>query len=74
MSDQHAEAQRQHTDRETIAEIIEMLQSLDNTRPRQMSPLFYQHWFEQLNMSIRDLLRILGHDINASEPCGNPGQ
>jgi hypothetical protein len=74
MSDQHAEAQWQHTDGETIAEIIEMLQSLDNTRPNQMSPLFYQQWFEQLNMSIRDLLRIIGHDVDASEPGGNPGQ
>jgi hypothetical protein len=68
MSDQHADAQRQETDEETIAEIIELLKDLDNTSPNQMSPLFYQHWFEQLNISIRDLLRILGHDLDASEP------
>lgn len=42
-----------------ILEIVEMLKALDDTRPDQMTPLFYQHWFEQLNMSVRDLLRIL---------------
>lgn len=64
MSDMHAHGRRQESDEATIAEIIEMLNSLDNTSPNQMSPLFYQHWFEQLNMSIRDLLRILGHDLD----------
>ena len=49
-------------DEDTVLEILEMLKALDSTRPDQMTQLFYQHWFEQLNMSIRDLLRILGHE------------
>jgi hypothetical protein len=52
-------------DEETISEALQMLKVLDNTPPGQMSPLFYQHWFEQLNMVTRDLLRILGHDPDA---------
>lgn len=49
-------------DEDTVLEILEMLRALDATRPDRMTPLFYQHWFEQLNMSIRDLLRILGRE------------
>jgi hypothetical protein len=52
---------------EVIAEALQMLKELDNTPPSQMSPLFYQHWFEQLNMTTRDLLRVLGHDPDVSE-------
>jgi hypothetical protein len=65
MSDQR-DPEWQETDEEVIAQIIEMLKILDNTSPNHMSPLFYQHWFEQLNVSIRDLLRILGHDLDGS--------
>jgi hypothetical protein len=52
-------------DEEIIAEALQMLKELDNTPPSEMSPLFYQHWFEQLNVVTRDLLRILGHDPDA---------
>lgn len=52
-------------DEEIVSEALQMLKVLDNTPPSQMSPLFYQHWFEQLNMVTRDLLRILGHDPDA---------
>lgn len=52
-------------DAEIIAQTLQMLKELDNTPLTEMSPLFYQHWFEQLNMATRDLLRILGHDPDA---------
>jgi streptomycin 6-kinase len=52
-------------DTEIIAQALQMLKELDNTPLTEMTPLFYQHWFEQLNMATRDLLRILGHDPGA---------
>lgn len=52
-------------DAEIIAQALQMLKELDHTPLTEMSPLFYQHWFEQLNMTTRDLLRILGHDPGA---------
>jgi hypothetical protein len=48
--------------REVIAEVLALLAELDNTPLTQMTPLFYQHGFEELRMTTGDLLRILGHD------------
>jgi hypothetical protein len=53
------------SDEEVIREALRMLHELDDTPAQQMTALFYQHWFEQLSMTTRDLLRILGHDPNA---------
>jgi hypothetical protein len=44
---------------------LQMLHELDDTPPQQMTALFYQHWFGQLSMTARDLLRVLGHDPDA---------
>ena len=45
-----------------ILETVEMIQELDDTGLHEMTPLFYQHGYEQLRMSLRDLLTVLGHD------------
>lgn len=52
-------------DEAVIREALQMLHELDDTPPQQMTALFYQHWFEQLSMTTRDLLRVLGHDPDA---------
>jgi hypothetical protein len=53
------------SDEAVIQEALQMLHELDDTPPQQMTALFYQHWFEQLSMTTRDLLRVLGHDPDA---------
>jgi hypothetical protein len=53
------------SDEDVIHEALQMLHELDDTPPQQMTALFYQHWFEQLSMTTRDLLRVLGHDPDA---------
>jgi hypothetical protein len=52
-------------DQELIQEAVRMLRELDDTPLRQMTPLFYQHGFEELRLLTRDLLRILGSDAQA---------
>ena len=49
-------------DEALIAEALQMLRQLDDTPLDQMNTLFYQHWFEELNLTIRALLRMLGRD------------
>lgn len=39
-----------------------MLRDLDSTPLHQMTPLFYQHGYEELRMMVGDLLRILKSD------------
>jgi hypothetical protein len=51
--------------RDVIADALALLAELDNTPLNQMTPLFYQHGFEELRMITADLLRILGHDPDA---------
>lgn len=53
------------SDEEVIRGALHMLHELDDTPPQQMTVLFYQHWFEQLSMTTRDLLRVLGRDPDA---------
>jgi hypothetical protein len=53
------------SDEAVISEALHMLHELDDTPPQQMTALFYQHGFEQLSMTTRDLLRVLGHDPDA---------
>ncbi len=48
-----------------IVETVEMIHELDDTGLDEMTPLFYQHGYEQLRISHRDLLTILGHDPEA---------
>ena len=45
-----------------ILETVEMIHELDDTGLHEMTPFFYQHGYEQVRMSLRDLLTILGHD------------
>ena len=52
-------------DQELIQEAVRMLRELDDTPLHQMTPLFYQHGFEELRLLTRDLLRILGSDAQA---------
>lgn len=51
--------------RDVIAEALALLAELDNTPLTQMTPLFYQHGFEELRVVTGDLLRVLGHDPDA---------
>lgn len=46
--------------RDVIAEALALLAELDNTPLTQMTPLFYQHSFEELRIVTGDLLRVLG--------------
>lgn len=48
-----------------ILETVEMIHELDGTVLHEMTPLFYQHGYEQVTMSLREMLRILGHDPDA---------
>jgi hypothetical protein len=55
------------SDDEVIAEALQLLADFDNTPLPHMTPLFYQHGYEELRMITRDLLRILGHDPDAQK-------
>ncbi|WP_423185107.1 hypothetical protein [Arthrobacter sp. NyZ413] len=48
-----------------ILEAVEMIHELDDTRLEEMTPIFYQHGYEQAMMSLRELLTLLGHDPDA---------
>jgi len=48
-----------------VLEAVEMIHDLDDTGLYEMTPLFYQHGYEQVKMSLVDLLKILGHDPDA---------
>ena len=50
------------TDQEVIEEAVRMLRELDETPLHQMTPLFYQHGYEELRRMVGDLLRLLGGD------------
>lgn len=45
-----------------IVEALQLLRELDDTPIDQMNALFYQHGFEELNLTVRALLRMLGRD------------
>jgi hypothetical protein len=49
-------------DREIIEDALRLLADLDDTPQDQMTPLYYQHAFEELRMLVDDLLRILGQN------------
>jgi hypothetical protein len=51
-----------HDAEDIIASALQILKDFDSTPVSDMTPLFYQHGFEELNMAVRDLLRLLGHD------------
>lgn len=51
------------SDQEVIEDVIRLLAELDDTPLNQMTPLYYQHGFEELRMAVGDLLRILGRNL-----------
>jgi hypothetical protein len=53
------------SDQDVIDEAKRILRELDDTPLHQMTPLFYQHGFEELRILTRNLLRILGSDPEA---------
>jgi hypothetical protein len=66
MSDSaHGESLPGHDAEDIIASALQILKGFDSTPLNDMTPLFYQHGFEELNMAVRDLLRLLGHDPDA---------
>jgi hypothetical protein len=48
-----------------ILETVDMLHELDGTSLHQLTPLFYQHGYEQVVHSLRELLKLLGNDPDA---------
>lgn len=48
-----------------ILETVDMIHELDDTGLQEMTPLFYQHGYEQVRTSLQNLLKILGHDPDA---------
>ena len=48
-----------------ILETVEMLHELDGTGLHELTPLFYEHGYEQVAHSLRELLKMLGHDPDA---------
>jgi hypothetical protein len=42
-----------------------MLHELDDTGLHELTPLFYEHGYEQVAHSLRELLKMLGHDPDA---------
>lgn len=42
-----------------IAEIRTLLHDLDDTPHTQMTPFYYQHGFNELDLAVRDLLHII---------------
>ena len=53
--------QRPDRGEDIIASVVQLLNDFDNTPPSDMTPLFYQHGFEELTLAVRSLLRLLGH-------------
>ena len=41
------------------------LHELDDTSLYELTPLFYRHGYEQVSHSLRELLKMLGHDPEA---------
>lgn len=52
-------------DQEVIEDAERLLRELDSTPQNQMTPLFYQHGYEELRLKVRDLLRMLGSNPKA---------
>ncbi len=48
-----------------ILETVDMLHELDGTSLHELTPLFYEHGYEQVAHSLRELLKMLGHDPDA---------
>lgn len=48
-----------------ILETVAMIQDFDDTGLQEMTPLFYQHGYEQVKAALQELLTILGHDPDA---------
>ena len=48
-----------------IREAVDMLHELDDTSLNELTPLFYEHGYEQVAHSLRELLNMLGHDPDA---------
>lgn len=69
MTDDQADNPDRHqiygSDHEVIEEAIRLLADLDDTPLHQMTPLYYQHGFEELRRLVGDLLRILGHNLES---------
>lgn len=60
------------SDEELIEEAVGLLAAFDNTPLDQMTPLFYQHGYEELRIITRELLRILGSAAGNTPPAPGP--
>ena len=50
---------------EAIQRALQLLRDFDDVPMTELTPMFYQHGFEELSMAMRDLLNLLGHDPDA---------
>lgn len=48
-----------------LLETVDMIHDLDNTGQHDLTPLFYQHGYEQLRIAVQELLTVLGHAPDA---------
>jgi hypothetical protein len=48
-----------------IVDTVGMIREFDDTDLSEMTPLFYQHGYEQVTLALRELLTMLGHDPDA---------
>lgn len=49
--------------REAIDAALELLRTLDDTAPTEMTALFYEHGFWELDIALRGVLRAIGEDV-----------
>lgn len=52
---------------ERIADIRTLVRDLDDTPPGEMTPLYYQHGFNELDLAVRDLLHIIDSGLGPSD-------
>lgn len=50
---------------EVVQRALQLLRDFDSVPMTELTPMFYQHGFGELNTAMRDLLKLLGHDPDA---------
>ena len=52
-------------DRERIDEVRQLVSDYGKVTPDEMSAFFYEHAYNELDLAVRDLLRMLGEDVDS---------
>ena len=53
---------REDSEAEVVQRALQLLRDFDDVPMNELTPMFYQHGFEELSMAMRDLLNLMGHD------------